>query len=279
MLPPLKRPVRLDVIMPIYNEIDTLAEVIDSVLSFTMPELTTVLTIIESNSSDGSRAAVMDFSDHPNVNIILERAPAGKGTAVRKGLAVTSGDVVLIQDADLEYEISDYPSLLEPILNGESDFVIGRRSSTTAALRDFPDQPHMARLLNTGHHLFAGLFNKVFGVALSDPFSMFKVFRRECIAGMNFHATRFDFDWEITGKLVRRGFVPLEVPVGYRSRSYKEGKKVRLVWDPLTWVWTCTRVRLERPYWSSATEWVVRCPDEQGGAAFSEVPLPRAPTE
>lgn len=272
---------RLDVIMPVYNEIDTLAEVVESVLSFTMPQVTIVLTIIESNSSDGSRAAVMAFSEHPNVNIILEAAPAGKGTAVRKGLAVTSGDVILIQDADLEYDISDYPSLLEPILRGETDFVIGRRSSTTAALRDFPDQPLMARLLNTGHYVFAGLFNAAFGTTLRDPFSMFKVFRRECIAGINFRATRFDFDWEITGKLVRRGFVPLEVPVGYRSRSYREGKKVRLVWDPLTWVWTCGRVRFGRPDWSSAAEWVVRCTDEQRPAGSSEVTSPSSasPTE
>jgi glycosyltransferase involved in cell wall biosynthesis len=244
--------------MPVYNEVATLAEVVASVLSFSMPGLTTVLTIVESNSGDGSREAVLKFADHPNVNIILEASPGGKGTAVRKGLAVTSGDIILIQDADLEYDISDYPDLLTPILDSRADFVIGRRSSATAALRDFPDQPQMARLLNAGHHLFAKLFNAAFETDLSDPFSMFKVFRRECIAGMNCHATRFDFDWEITGKLVRRGFVPLEIPVGYRSRSYKEGKKVRLVWDPLTWLWTCGRVRLEHPDWSSAAEWVVR---------------------
>lgn len=263
LLPPLATPFQLDVIMPVFNEADTVREVIDEVLALDMPGVRLVLTIIESNSRDGSREAVMAYADHPDVNIVLEERPGGKGLAVRKGLSLVDGDVVLIQDADLEYEISDYPRLLAPIRSGAADFVIGSRSLVTSAIRDFPDQPMMARVLNAGHAFFVRMFNVVFGSELSDPFSMYKVFRRECIAGMAFRATRFDFDWELAAKIIRRGFVPLEIPVSYDSRSYNEGKKVRLFRDPLTWFWICARVRMERPDWSPAREWVVRAGESE----------------
>ena len=265
-LPPLGTPVTLDVIVPIYNEQATATQVVEAVLSLAIPGVHIRLTVVESNSTDGSREAMQAVSTHPRVNLILEDRPAGKGLAVRKGLAVTTGDIILIQDADLEYDITDYQRLIKPIIGGHADFVIGSRHTADSPMRQFDGQPRRARLMNVGHRWFTRLFNTTFGSALEDPFSMFKVFRRECILGMNFRARRFDFDWELAGKIIRRGFTPMEIPVRYESRSFDEGKKVRIFRDPVTWIWTCARCRLERPDWSPAHEWVERAepvkPDE-----------------
>ena len=102
--------------------------------------------------------------------------------------------------------------------------------------------------MNIGHLLFAGLFNLVFRQRLQDPFTMFKVFRRDCLHGLTFECERFDFDWELVAKLIRAGFVPLEIPVRYQSRSFAEGKKVSLFGDPLTRIVTCFKCRFVRLY-------------------------------
>jgi hypothetical protein len=100
--------------------------------------------------------------------------------------------------------------------------------------------------MNVGHVFFTGLFNVVYGTRLRDPFTMFKVFRRDCIHGLTFESNRFDFDWELVGKLVRAGYRPLEIPVNYRSRSFAEGKKVSFFRDPLTWIRACFKYRFTR---------------------------------
>jgi hypothetical protein len=99
--------------------------------------------------------------------------------------------------------------------------------------------------MNLGHVLFTALFNVTYGTRLRDPFTMFKVFRRDCLSGLTFEANRFDFDWELVGKLVRAGYRPLEIPVNYRSRSFTEGKKVSLLRDPLTWIRACFKFRFQ----------------------------------
>jgi hypothetical protein len=99
--------------------------------------------------------------------------------------------------------------------------------------------------MNFGHLFFTGLFNVVYGTRLRDPFTMYKVFRRECLSGLTFESNRFDFDWELVGKLVRSGYVPLEIPVNYSSRSFSEGKKVSFWRDPLTWFRACLKYRFQ----------------------------------
>ncbi len=100
--------------------------------------------------------------------------------------------------------------------------------------------------MNLGHVFFTALFNVVYGTRLRDPFTMFKVFRRDCLYGLTFESNRFDFDWELVGKLVRAGYRPLEIPVNYRSRSFSEGKKVSFFRDPLTWIRACFKYRFVR---------------------------------
>ena len=230
---------RLSVILPLYNERVTFQTLMESLLEKQIPNVDIEIILIESNSSDGSRDLALAYRDHPRVRLILEDRPKGKGHAVRNGLQYATGDVVLFQDADLEYDLSDYDGLIEPILEYRQNFVLGSRHSPSTRLwkiRKFNDQPGLAALANAAHLFFLTLFNVLYRQRMRDPFTMFKVFRRECLYGLRFESNRFDFDWEIVIKLLRKGYRPVEVPVNYRARSFSEGKKIAIFSDPITWL-------------------------------------------
>ena len=243
--PPTERPLRLSVIMPVYNERETFRTVFEELLGKSIPDTDMEIVLIESNSTDGTREDVLALADDPRVTAILEDQPRGKGHAVRAGLRKATGDVILIQDADSEYDMSDYEKLLEPLRLFEASFVLGSRECHDGhwGMRHFERQQHMSWFMNVGHLAFLGLFNTVYGQRLSDPFTMYKVFRRDCLTGLRLECNRFDFDWELTAKLIRRGHIPLEVPVHYRSRSFSEGKKITLLGDPVSWVRACFKYR------------------------------------
>ena len=246
--PPAERPQRLTVIMPVFNERATFTTVIEQVLAKTIPGVEISVVVVESNSTDGTRDAVRAIDGHERVRVVYEERPRGKGHAVRTGLAHATGDYILIQDADLEYDLGDYDALLEPLTSGRAAFVLGARhgkDGPTWKVRHFADQVAVSWYMNFGHVLFTALFNLTYGTRLRDPFTMFKVFRRDCLYGLTFEANRFDFDWELVGKLVRAGYRPLEIPVNYRSRSFTEGKKVSLLRDPLTWIHACFKFRFQ----------------------------------
>ena len=236
----------VSVIMPVYNEGDTVGTVIEDLLSRRFDSFDFELIIVESNSTDSSREIVKRYASHPRVRLILEETAHGKGHAVRQGFREASGDVILIQDADLEYEIDDYPTVVGPILRGEADVVLGNRGHHGGSIRVMPGEPWSSRFTNFGHHLFTFVFNVVYRQKLDDPFTMYKVFRSECIKDLRFTANRFDFDWELLGKLCRRGYTPIEVPITYQSRGFESGKKIRIFRDPLTWVVAAVRYRFER---------------------------------
>jgi SAM-dependent methyltransferase len=247
-LPPAERRQRLSVIMPVFNERATFATVIQQLLAKTIPDTDISVVIVESKSTDGTRDAVRAVEGHERVRVIYEERPRGKGHAVRTGLAHATGDYILIQDADLEYDLDDYDALIEPLVTGRAAFVLGSRhgkDGPTWKVRHFADQVAVSWYMNLGHVLFTALFNVTYGTRLRDPFTMFKVFRRDCLYGLSFEANRFDFDWELVGKLVRAGYRPLEIPVNYRSRSFTEGKKVSLLRDPLTWIRACFKFRFQ----------------------------------
>lgn len=234
----------LSVIVPVYNEIATARASLDAITAKQIPGVAIEIIVVESNSTDGSRDIVLSYQGRPRVKVILEDKPRGKGHAVRAGLGQATGDIILIQDADLEYDLADYDPLLEPILKGERAFMLGSRHGHGGfKIRHFDDQPLRAFVLNCAHWTFTLLINASLGVWLRDPFTMYKVFRRDCLAGLTFTCNRFDFDWELLIKLVRAGHRPREIPVSYKSRSFAEGKKIRIFRDPLTWIRAWAKAR------------------------------------
>jgi SAM-dependent methyltransferase len=241
-----KRPL-LSVVVPVYNEANTIERLMQALLAKTLPDIDIEIIIVESNSSDGSREIVQHYQGYPRVKLVLEDQPRGKGHAVRTGFQHAQGDFILIQDADLEYDLEDYDVLIEPLVQGREAFVLGSRHGGAAwKMRHFADMPLVSMALNFGHWLFATLVNVTFGLRLRDPFTMYKVFRRDCLTGLEFTYNRFDFDYELLVKLVRKGYMPIEIPVNYRSRSFAEGKKVSVTRDPLTWLAAIIRLRFTR---------------------------------
>ena len=233
----------LSIVLPAYNEKATFKILMDQLLAKEIPGIDKEIILVESNSTDGTRELVEGYRNAPGVVLLFQERPRGKGNAVREGLKAAKGDIVLIQDADLEYDIDDYDELLRPLLEWKSMFVLGSRHQGHWKMRQFADAPLTAAVTNLGHLFFTGLLNLLLGKKLSDPFTMFKVFRRDALFGLNFIYNRFDFDHELVIKLVRKGYDPLEIPVNYNSRSFSEGKKVSFVKDGLTWIWKDFKLR------------------------------------
>ena len=245
---------KVSIIIAVYNEAGTVGTLLERVWAQPLPRATKEIVIIESNSTDGSREIVADFvARHAaeatsQIRVIHEPGPKGKGHAIRQGFAVATGDILLIQDADLEYDVADYPDLLEPIIEGRTAFVLGSRHTGPDRwkIRKFAHNRMQAAFMNLGGLLFHALFNTLFFSRLTDPTSMYKVFRSDCLEGLSFSCNRFDFDFELLGKLMRAGFRPLEIPVSYKSRGFDEGKKIRVLRDPLTWVGAIFKSRFTR---------------------------------
>ena len=239
---------KLSVIIPAFNEAATVKTLVDSVLKKQILGIDIEIILVESNSTDGTREIAAKLAHHPRVNLILEDRPRGKGHAVRAGLAAATGEYILIQDADLEYDLEDYEAVLDPILSGRAAFVLGSRHGgrNIWKMRQFTGQRFLSLFLNFGHWLFTTLVNVLFFQRLRDPFTMYKVFRRDCLYGLTFQCDRFDFDYELLIKLLRKGYQPVEIPVNYRSRSFKEGKKVSIWRDPITWLRALVRLRFAK---------------------------------
>jgi hypothetical protein len=223
-------PERLSVIVPVYNEERYVREVVEALLAKTL-RIDREIVIVESNSTDGSRDIVRSFESEPNIRIVYQEEARGKGSAVRAGLAVASGTIMLIQDADFEYDLDDYDALLEPILQWRTSFVLGSR---TLGLNDWKVRQYAksrirGMLINLAQLVFAKTFNILYRQNVTDINTMFKVFRRECVDGRHLDANGFDLDIELVCKIVRNGFVPIEVPVNYVARGFDEGKKIRFL--------------------------------------------------
>ena len=220
----------LTVIVPVFNEAAYVRAVLDELLGkqFVVPH---EVIVVESNSTDGTREIAQTFEGRPGIQIIYEDRPRGKGAAVRRGLTAATGTIVLIQDADFEYDLDDYDALLEPIVQRRTSFVLGSRSLGLDdwKVRRFARSRVKAFLMNVAQLLFARTFNVLYQQRITDVNTMFKVFRRECIDGVEFDATGFSFDIELACMLVKNGYSPMEVPVNYVARGFDEGKKINFV--------------------------------------------------
>lgn len=228
---------KLSIIIPVYNEEQTIAEVIARVWMVDLGALEREVIIANDGSSDGTRRAIdtSPWIDDPRVKTYNSPINLGKGAAVRIGLAFATGDILLVQDADLELDPSEYGRLLAPILDGRADIVYGSRflaSSNRVALR--------RRLANA---FLTMLTNILFGARLTDMETAYKVFRQDTLAGIRLRCVGFDFEPEITAKLLRAGRRIVEVPIGYQPRRENEGKKIRWI-DGLDAIYTLIKCRL-----------------------------------
>lgn len=237
----------LSIIMPVFNEVKTFEETFELVYAAKVEGVDREIVVVESNSTDGSRDLVKKIEGRPGVVVLYEDRPQGKGHAVRAGIEISKGSFVLIQDADSEYDVNDYDIVLGPLIERRATFVLGSRhlGGRTWKIRSFANQKILSYVMNVAHESFTTAANGLYRTEMRDPTTMFKVFRRDAYNGIRFTRDRFDFDWELVCKLVRRGHVPVEVPVNYRSRSFAEGKKVRFFRDPLTWIETIVTSRFE----------------------------------
>jgi glycosyltransferase involved in cell wall biosynthesis len=209
---------RLSVVIPVYNEEKTLNEVIDAVQAVDLP-LAKEIIIVDDFSTDGTRSLIEQLPDAGLVKIFHEKNQ-GKGAALRSGFAQATGDIILIQDADLEYDPAEYPKLLKPILDGKADVVYGSRFIGSGAHRVLYFW-HMI-----GNRLLTLLSNMCTNLNLTDMETCYKVFRKEVMSGIFIKENRFGFEPEITAKIARAGWRIYEVGISYSGRTYKEGKKI-----------------------------------------------------
>jgi len=227
----------LSVLVATYNEIANIEAALHGLYKVLVEsEIPSEIIVIESNSSDGTREKLIELNRSIPFKILFQQTAEGKGSAIRLGIAEMRGDVFLLFDANQEYSAKDIPDLLEPIVNGRASFVLGTRHEEGRNMRIMENHRLRPFLMNKAHFVFAKILNYVLKTEMTDPFTMYKVLRREVLEGVSFYSNRFDFDWELVIKSVQRGAVPFEVPVQYKSRSFSEGKKVRFFKDPVTWI-------------------------------------------
>ena len=228
---------KLSVIVPVYNEEDTIQEIVARVLAVDLVGFDKEIVIVDDGSTDRTRAAIeaSTWRRDPRVQVRENCINLGKGAAIRHGLKWAEGETILIQDADLELDPRDYPALLAPIADGRSEVVYGSRF-----LGPRPDLSWRARLANW---FLTAVTNVLFRARLTDMETGYKVFRRHVVRGMRFRCVGFDFEPELTARLLLAGHRILEVPVSYAPRRLDEGKKIRWV-DGVDALWVLLRCRL-----------------------------------
>lgn len=208
---------KLSIIIPCYNEERTIRAIIDAVRASPYPSKEII--VVDDCSRDGTRAILAGISSLVD-RVILHEANQGKGAALRTGIAAATGDIVVIQDADLEYDPNEYPLLIEPILQGKADVVFGSRFMRSG--------PH--RVVNFWHRVGNGVltsFSNMFtNLDLTDMETCYKAFRREIIQAIEIEENRFGFEPEVTAKIARKRCRIFEVGISYNGRSYGEGKKI-----------------------------------------------------
>ena len=225
----------LSVIVPVFNERNTLPEILRRIRRVELPIEVEVL-LVDDGSSDGSNQIATALEDS-TVRVISHPANKGKGAAVRTGLAHARGDLILIQDADLEYDPEDWPRLLRPMLRRRAPVVYGSRFTG--------ERKNMMFLHWVGNRFLSMTTNVLYNTTLSDMETCYKLFDRRVLDGVEIRAERFDFEPEITAKLLRRGHRIYEVPISYTGREYDEGKKI--TWkDGYRALWTLARYRFWR---------------------------------
>ncbi len=206
----------LSIIVPLYNERTTLTEIVRRMRTVELP-MEREIILVDDGSTDGGEKVLAHLEDS-TVRVVRHAANQGKGAAIRTGLGVARGDVILIQDADLEYDPEDWPKLLHPLLRGRADVVYGSRFTG--------ERKNMLFWHWVGNRLLSLVTNLLYNTTISDMETCYKLFTRASLEGITIESNRFEYEPEITAKILRKGYRIYEVPISYTGREFSEGKKI-----------------------------------------------------
>jgi len=225
--------VRLSVIIPVYNERNTIQEIIRRVRAVDLGEIQKEIIVVDDGSTDGT-SDILKLEDDSTTKVFRHKENRGKGAAVRTGLESATGDYLVVQDADLEYEPEDFRTMLAPMLKKKAEVVYGSRF--TGEHRDMLFW-HMV-----GNKLLSLVTNVLYNTTLSDMETCYKMFARSALDGIRVRSDHFDFEPEITAKVLKKGIRIYEVPISYAGREYSEGKKIHWT-DGFSALWTLVKYR------------------------------------
>ena len=222
----------LSVIIPVYNEVQNIREILKRVQA---TGLAWEILIVDDGSTDGTRDILKELDGKDQIRVVLHEQNQGKGAAVRTGFSEAKGDVFLIQDADLEYDPRDYPSILQPIEEGIADVVYGSR---------FLGGPRRSTMFwhMIANKLLTLATNILYNNILTDMETGYKVFRREVLDGITIHSNSFNFEPEFTAKILKKKVRIFEVPITFNPRDYSDGKKIK-IHDAFEAVWALLKYR------------------------------------
>lgn len=222
--------------MPVYNEAKTIHEIIGKVMAADIGDVRKELIIVDDGSKDGTRDVLREMSQDSPYRIYFHGQNMGKGAALRTALHYATGDVIIIQDADLEYDPAEYGELIKPVIEGKADVVYGSRLTGGKVARAFNFWHYL------GNKLLTFITNLLYNAILSDMETCYKVFRADVIKSFQIKSNRFDFEPEITAKVLKRKYKLYEMPISYYGRDFSEGKKI--TWrDGFAAVWALVKYR------------------------------------
>ena len=227
---------KVSIIIPVYNEAGTMLEVLDKIRQVDFGAYHREVIIVDGHSTDGTRELLQALSD-PWVRVIYEKERRGKGVAVREGIEQATGDCVIIQDADLEYDPGDIPSLVAPVIEGRTEVVYGSRFKGR--------KENMTAWRRIANRLLTFSINRMYGSRLTDACTCYKALNAELARSLQLESVTFDVCHEITGKVLRRGCQILELPIHYRARNQKDGVKSSWIDFPRA-LYTALKYRLKR---------------------------------
>lgn len=224
---------KLSIVMPVFNERNTIKEILRRVRQVDLGELEREIVIVDDGSSDGTRD-ILAMEEDSGTRVICHAENRGKGAAVRTGFAAASGDLIIIQDADLEYDPEDYPNLLDPVLKGKAQVVYGSRFTGP--------RKNMLFWHFVGNRFLALVTNVLYNTTLSDMETCYKLFTREALEGIELTSDHFDIEPELTAKILKKKIRIYEVPISYAGREIEEGKKI--TWrDGIPAMWALVKYR------------------------------------